>query len=324
MEAKRLNNIIYIRFIATNMVIAYHSLCLYTSRWNYTDSPPIALYEHLAEIFNRIDMPAFVFISGYLLSKQITNNKYSNCTDIFLYKIKRLFIPYIFWLVINLLLIPETLSFSDFFYGINHLWFLPMLLHLSIFSIISLPIWTKFSKRTSLICFASMLFIFFIAYYKGWNLPIAYIKTFLPVFYLGIITEKHHLLNINKRNLKYILFISIVIYVLVCLFLFTPNPSIRDLIIKLSAFSIIFSSMGILKSDKEISNRIILLVDKYSMGIYLIHHIIIQYLLSFNSIVQTLNIHHIMGPILIFAISLLTSIFLASQISKVPYLRYVI
>lgn len=70
MVLSRQNNITYIRFSATLMVVVYHSLCLYTNRWTYSDMPPIALYEHFAEILNRIDMPAFVFISGYLFSRQ--------------------------------------------------------------------------------------------------------------------------------------------------------------------------------------------------------------------------------------------------------------
>ncbi len=48
--------------IATLMVVAYHSLCLYTNKWNYMDAPHITIYEQIAEILNRIDMPAFVFI----------------------------------------------------------------------------------------------------------------------------------------------------------------------------------------------------------------------------------------------------------------------
>lgn len=324
MSSNRLINIIYIRFIATIMVVAYHSLCLYTSRWNYTDTPPVILYENLAEVFNKIDIPAFVFISGYLFSRQITKKKFNNFTEIILYKIKRLFFPYIFWLVINLLLVPEPLTISKFFYGFNHLWFLPMLLQLYFIAIITLPLWSRLSKRVNLLCLASMLFCFFIAYYKGWDLPVSHIKTFLPAFYLGIITEKYNLTNNKEKLLNYLLPIAISVYVFGCLFIFTSNPSIRDVILKVSALSVIFSSMSIFHSNKEISNWIIMLVDKYSMGIYLIHHIIIQYFFSYGFIVQTLRIHYIIGPILIFTSTLFCSIFISSFISKTPYLRHVI
>ena len=324
MALSRHNNIIYIRFSATLMVVAYHSLCLYTNRWTYSDMPPIAPYEPFAEILNRIDMPAFVFISGYLFSQQLTRKKFQSKIEMIVYKLKRLFIPYLFWMIINLLLVPESLTLTKFFNGFNHLWFLTMLLQMSIITIITLPLWTKFSKTTSLLCLSSMLLFFFAAYYKGWNLPLPFVKTFLPVFYFGIITERFQLLNFKKKYHLRMLPIAITIYVLACTFLYTANPSIKDFVIKLSAFSIIFLTMSVLQSQKDVSNRIVSTIDKYSMGIYLIHHILIQYALTSNMVLGFLEIHYMVGPVIIFTLSLSLSLLLTFYFTKVPYLRHIV
>lgn len=324
MALSRQNNITYIRFSATLMVVVYHSLCLYTNRWTYSDMPPIALYEHFAEILNRIDMPAFVFISGYLFSRQITRKKFQSMMEMIVYKLKRLLIPYIFWMIINLLLVPESLTLTKFFNGFNHLWFLAMLLQISIITIITLPLWTKFSKTTSLLCLFSMLLFFFAAYYKGWSLPLPFVKTFLPMFYFGIITERFQLLNFKKQYHLRMLPIAIISYVLTCIFLYTANPSIKDYAIKLSAFTIIFLTMSVLQSQKDVSNRIVSTIDKYSMGIYLIHHILIQYALTNNMVLEFLEVHYIVGPAIIFTLSLSISLILTFYFTKVPYLRHIV
>lgn len=320
----RLNNIIYIRVIATLMVVAYHSLCLYTTRWDYIDAPHIKVYEQIAEILNRIDMPAFVFISGYLFSRQISRRKFNSSTEIIWYKINRLLLPYLFWMVINLILVPEPLTFMKFINGFSHLWFLPMLFQLFLVSIVAIPLWTRLSQKASLLCFTSMLLLFFIVYYKRLNIPLGHIKTFLPIFYLGIITGKYDLLQTIQKWHKYILPISATIYTISCIFLFSNNPAVRDIIIKATAYIVILSSMGLLTKSKDITHLAINLTDKYSMGIYLIHHILIQYSLSFQSIFLFLASHYIIGPILIFTTSLICSISIASLLHRTPFLQKVI
>lgn len=322
MASVRFKNITYIRFAATLMVVAYHSLCLYTNRWNYSGMSPISLYEHLAEILNRIDMPAFVFISGYLFSSQLTRKKFQNIIDIIIYKFRRLFIPYIFWMIINLLLIPELFTFTKFLNGFNHLWFLSMLLQLFLITTFTLPLWTRLSIKKSLLCFAGIQLFIFVAFYKGWNLPLPYIKTFLPVFYLGIITERFQLLNFKKHYHQYILPFAIANYILVCVFFFTCNPSIRDIAVKISAYSVIFLFMGTLRFLKGNPNKDVMIIDKYSMGIYLIHHIIIQFALTYNGVVHFLENHYVTGPLLIFGLSFSVSLLLTSLITRIPYLRH--
>ena len=325
MVLSRLNNITYIRFAATLMVVVYHSLCLYTNRWAYPDTPSIALYEHLAEILNKIDMPAFVFISGYLFSRQITTRKkFQSRGEMIVYKLKRLLIPYLFWLVINLLLVPESLTLTKLLNGFNQLWFLPMLLQMFIIAIITLPVWIKFSKTISLLSLSSMLLFFFTAYYKGINLPFPFVKTFLPIFYFGIITERFQLLNFKKRFHPCMLPIAIAIYTLACIFLCTANPSIRDFVIKLSSYSVIFLTMSVLQTQKDVSNKFVSTIEKYSMGIYLIHHILIQYTLTNIIVLRFMGTHYIVGPIFIFTLSLSVSLLLTFMLSKVPHLQCIV
>lgn len=168
-----------------------------------------------------------------------------------------------------------------------------------------------------------MLLLFFLTYYTGLNIPLGHIKTYLPVFYLGIITEKYDLLHTIPKWHKYILPISATIYIISCIFIFSKNPAIRDIIIKATAYTVIISSMSLLET-KDISHRFITIIDKYSMGIYLIHHILIQYSLSFQSVFHFLVSHYIIGPILIFTASIICSISIASLLHRTPYLQKII
>ena len=142
--------------------------------------------------------------------------------------------------------------------------------------------------------------------------------------FVSIISEKCHLLNIKQHWHNYILPISCTIYAFSCIYLFTDNPAVRDIIIKITAYTIIFSSMSLLTTAKYITHPAITCIDKYSMGIYLIHHILIQYSLSLHPIFLFLATHYIIGPILIFTASTICSIYMASLLHKTPYLQKVI
>ena len=199
-----------------------------------------------------------------------------------------------------------------------------MLFQQFIVAIIILPLWKNHSKKANLLYFTSMLLFFFVAYYKGLNIPANYIKTFFPVFYLGMISEKFQLLHELRNWHKYILPITICCYILSCTFFFPSNPAVRDIIIKLTAYTIICSSMSMLASAKNITHPTITYIDKYSMGIYLIHHILIQYFLTFHPVFHFFKSHYIIGPILIFTTSIICSISIASILHKTPYLQKVI
>lgn len=61
----RLTYISYLRVMAMLMVVLYHCLCYY-GVWGYDDAVTVNAYSCLASFLNYIDMPLFVFISGYL------------------------------------------------------------------------------------------------------------------------------------------------------------------------------------------------------------------------------------------------------------------
>lgn len=319
----KFNNIVYVRTFATLMVVAYHSICMYTHRWDY-NVDFINTYEIIAEILNRIDMPAFVFISGFLFSDQISKNRFKSSFEIILHKSKRLLIPYFFWMGIVIIFLPEQLTYDKVINGFSHLWFLPMLFQLFLLAIITIPLWTSLSKKISIICLISMFLFVFLSYYKGWKIPFLYIKTFFPFFYLGIITNRHKLLNINiKRDIK-ILIVLCAIYLIICTYFHSNNPAIRDLVIKILSCSIIYYIMYYIKDVPSPTNRFITLINDNSMGIYLIHHIIIQSFLSWDIILMIFNNHHIIAPLFIFLFSLLSSILISSRLSKIPYLHNII
>ena len=148
------------------------------------------------------------------------------------------------------------------------------------------------------------------AFLSPWLLTGKTPPVFSFIWVLSFKAENNFQLLHELRNWhKYILPITICCYILSCTFFFPSNPAVRDIIIKLTAYTIICSSMSLLASAKNITHPTITYIDKYSMGIYLIHHILIQYFLTFHPVFHFFKSHYIIGPILIFTTSIIGQMF---------------
>ena len=117
-----------IRIYSMLYIVIYHCVCYY-GIWN--SLPNQKIYESIAfwRFVCDVALHFFVFISGFLYSyNYIRRGKYRNTISFLSKKVKRLFVPYLFWGIIAWICFQRESPFILIFCGIQHLWFLLMLL----------------------------------------------------------------------------------------------------------------------------------------------------------------------------------------------------
>ena len=117
------------RIGAMLLSVLYHSVCYY-GVWT-------GLFHHARQFesifywkqLSNLALTVFVFITGLLYAKlYFTKEKYSNRPKMLKDKALRLLVPYSLWAVVGLLLFPSGHILKEFYCGVQHLWFLLMLM----------------------------------------------------------------------------------------------------------------------------------------------------------------------------------------------------
>ena len=314
----------YFRVLSMLMVVFYHCLCCYGI---WPDSPiTVPFYVGLCKFMNSIDMPVFFMISAYLYSdKLFSTNSYNNSKLFIKKKVKRLLIPYLFWgIVINLLFI-HNYNFSSLLTGISHLWFLLTLMMIFLIMHLTRRSWINLSKRSFYIFFFLFLIISPFRVYIPINiLTIRQTLQYIPFFIVGIIlasnkSSLYSLFSLHKK--KHLT--SILVFSLICLFLlcfytsdFSYMNKLNYIIVPLLS-SIIISTFWVLATSLNFSeNSILKSLDKNSMGIYIIHHILIVAFVNNDSLSGYITSHYIVTPFVLFFIALSISWIMSSLIIK--------
>lgn len=188
--------IVYIRITAMMMVVFFHCVCFYTHQWSYGELF-VPEWQFTASFLNYIDMPVFVFISGYLYAyMKIEKEKYADNRLFLKEKAKRLILPYVVWTVINICLIPSTFDITRILQGYSHLWFLMMLMMVFIIVTVTQRIWTHFRLRHFIVSIGLLAVISVIPDILKMNMRWLCINLairYLPYFFLGIIMVRYNL-----------------------------------------------------------------------------------------------------------------------------------
>ena len=191
----------------------------------------------------------------------------------FLYrKIKRVLFPYVFWALFIILL--QGRSLMSFFQGVSHLWFLLFIFEAYV-SFRMLERW--FVENTYMWFVIGSVFTLLSASKLGGLVPyhilgIDKYLMYMPYYVMGAYTNRYLSQNNQlKHHATYILLMSgaffIISFSLNSRYVFIILPSLI-LSTSIMTFAI---SRNIEKVPEWISN-----LDKCSMGIYILHHIIIQ------------------------------------------------
>lgn len=313
------------------MVVFFHSLCFYTHNWSYNEIyAPV--WQFIGSMLNYIDMPAFVFISGYLYAYlKLERGKYSDNTVFLKGKAKRLMLPYCVWTAVNVALVPSTLGAEKILKGYSHLWFLMMLMMVFVIVTLTQRWWKRFSLRQFLFFIGTSIGIYYVLKLLHMDFRwfgVEQAAHFLPYFLLGMMIVKFRILerlrgisksckivyillaitalaiiswtDASQWTLKGLFYINTAcVYVAVSLLLITVFDGL--------SFTPPLQKSTDLQIHRSLLYKILISLDSCSMGIYIIHHIIIIYLLQYQWMRTLMVEYYIAMPILLFALLLATS-----------------
>ena len=202
MKTSLLPEVIIIRPILILSIVIGHSFAIYSGSWSipeYIDS--IDWYKYINPLFINFQLPAFVFISGYLYEAK----KYKVFEAGFvLKKFKRLMIPALIFSILYYFLfnfdkseISLVSSLIGILSGEGHLWFLPMLF----WCFVSIWVFRNFnlnSKISFVVLTALSILPFPIPFGIGSMLH------YIVYFYLGELVWKNKDAILGKMNYKWI------------------------------------------------------------------------------------------------------------------------
>lgn len=288
------------------MIVMLHSLNYYGG-WGFTECP-VLLYQKVSMILNDIALPVFFFVSGYLFYANLDKYKSMGGGNFLKKKAKRLIIPYLFWAAIQMIIMPERYYLSQILFGVSHLWFLLALFEIFCFSILLKDVWYKMSLLHGILLIVVFLLAFYPVSMVTRNfLRLTSVVGYMPFFICGIMVNKF---TIKISTSKVLLFTIMPLLGIVLSHLLVEN-SIKTLTAKVSALICVSFGCGSLLGLKLSLISIVKLLDRNSMGIYILHHIFIMYSLQFENVRIFLNEHIDLGPLLIFSLSFSISLLLS-------------
>lgn len=222
-------SISFIRVTAMLMIVLHHCMCYDAGLWEYGQD---TIYGTWGVAFvtglRYMALYAFMFISGFMYYHILsTTHKYDSMSPFFRRKALRLLVPYAFWAIVMGVILPES-SFGSWghklLYGYSHLWFLLMLFEVFVIVEIFRRPLQKIGMKCSVAIFV-VLFMMAMIVEKFDIIPHASnystllqcgtVISYLPVFYLGMMTEKFRMIERVKLPRPFM------ILMLVGLFLFT-------------------------------------------------------------------------------------------------------
>lgn len=222
-----------------------------------------------------------------------------------------------------LFLFSDFYSYGSLLYGVCHLWFLLMLFGLFLFAPI---IWfllesVKNDRVAMVIVVASFLF-----YPLVWNVNILQITKvfyFLPFFLLGYIIQRRGKKSLYKDGLFWTSLVSVIL-ILIAL---CPRSLFIDKVVKEFASFIVIIVVSLFPNI-TIPNKLKGVLKNFSdnsMGIYLIHHVIISYVVMLPSVKNVLDTNNCyLGAFVLFLSAFTSSWLLSILLNKYQITRFLI
>lgn len=320
-----LKEISWARIIATILIVGGHSFSFYTGGWAISSACPIPVYGWFSTFFTAIGLAVFTYISGYLYAwLYFYQGKYTDRRAFVAQKIRRILVPFFIWAVLQALLLPQYYPLSGIVDGAGHLWFLPMLFLVFIVADLLRPLWSKASIGGWLTIIASAVVLFMLTrYLRSLHifLPTSLKQLFyyLPTFLFGMMTAR------MGQHLDRYLPVAASIAGLVLSAAMTLTCVVFEIKIGLNmVFCMIFSMLlvGLFRQTNLTLNSAARSINKCSMGIYILHHILIWYFIRFDSVHELLDDLGYAGPMLIFVTVFSLSWLLTSLCFRLKIAKY--
>ncbi|MFW0738406.1 acyltransferase [Flavobacterium sp. T12S277] len=342
-ESKNLNWTNNLRVLATVSVIVVHVACdilyQYGTISNFTWWTG-NVYDGLV----RFCVPIFLMLTGALM----LNKKYE-LSDFLKRKFSRIILPFLFWSFFYILLTVRSeflvqsekavdifnRAFTLLIGGSSfHLWYIYMIIGIYLF----IPIISKWIQNATekeilyflgIWIFALMLNQPIFAAFRI-NVDLTYFTGFLGYLVLGYYLSVKSF-QYDARRLKQIsvllLFLGALITILGTYFLSTAEDCFNEYFYGYLTFNVMLVSIGlfIFFKNSKISNptlvRVIGFINKYSYGIYLVHILVLRFLVSSGIDYDFIN------PVLAIPITTLLCLLLSAVIiyavNKLPYGEYI-
>ena len=313
------------------MIVLHHCLCYNSGTWagySYVYSSP----DHVASaLLKNFGLAIFFFISGYLYMHIYGKGKYENAKGFILKKCQRLLSPYIFWRFIMIPIISYFYSFHvPVAYIRGHLWFLSSLfvIFLLFYCI------TKFLLKTSMLTDIVILLGLVINHYIFYNIhdlgAITTASKYSPYFFIGILTYKYNILC-KLRGYSHQIDWLIILPLLIVGFFGMDESKFYFLryfsILLLLCGSIILLFDVMSRRDLINHTRMNVMMknmDRNSMGVYIIHHILVWFLLDHDTFRSFMNNNLLLGPIALFFIVMTISFLIANFINRYSISKWII
>ena len=309
---------------AMTIIVVYHCLCYY-GLWKQFSPGHVTLpYNNLLYTLSRVALILFVLISGYLYGRSANRNATRRQT--LKSKVSRLLIPYCIWSVIAIVIFSEGNYLHDFLQGTQHLWFLLMLflifaicilfrlnraksIYLILISLVCVGISTTFSQADG----GSIL---------TWKSVIRY----LPAFLAGVIFAKNEVAQ-RMRDFSTVQFILVYAasFATVIVFNIFKDTAWGFMLLYISLIWWTFCNYIVvfrLVDNNKPAGRVLSAADRHSMGIYLLHHLLLWGLFIFvPEICIFLDNHVFIGSVALIVLILSVSWALSYMLQANRYTR---
>lgn len=322
-DSNHFNDISLLRVSAMLMVVFYHCLCPY-SIWDGSDyfiGFHVQTWDVVAGMLSQVHLPIFFLISGYLFAYKRNMGGYDDNIKFVKDKAARVLIPYC---VIGLsLCILQNRDVGQMLNGISHLWFLLAIfecyiLGKAIEGVLLIP-----ERKRQVLMVMLLLFLILVPYRipEVRFLCLSRIVTYFPYYLIGMLASKIDFGTLTKYKSK----VLGLILMLMLLFVFQQIYVKRGIVTATFGVYLVllsFTYVRLLNIPKLHSWMISL--DKCSMGIYIVHHILIQELITISVFRSLATEYCYIFPCVLFISVTIISWGIVWSAKKNKYSKYII
>ena len=277
----RFNDISILRVSAMLMVVFYHCLCPY-SIWDGTDfyiGFHVPIWDVVDGMLLQIHLPIFFLISGYLYGYKRNLGGYSDNVKFVKDKTQRVLVPYA---IVGLFLcLLQDRDISQMLNGISHLWFLMTIFECYVLGKLVDTVLKMQERKVQIVMVGLALFIILIPY----RIPVikflclSNIVKYFPFYMLGMLASKMNFGMYTKYKAKTLVLIIILLLSFALQQVYIKKTPITMLLgVSIVSFIFIYARcLNIPKLPSWVKS-----LDKCSMGIYIVYHILIQELITIS------------------------------------------
>ena len=320
----RLNDISILRVMAMLLVVFYHCLCPY-SIWDggqFFIGFHVPLWDVIAGMLVQIHLPLFFVISGFLFGVKKNGGGYSDIKRFIIDKTQRVMIPYI---VVGIFLcLLQRRHFMQMFTGVSHLWFLLTIFECYMAGQFCDKVLSADKKVLRYLLLSSIFIILLMPqhYISIRFLGIDRFVQYFPYYFIGMLFCRIDYSLFKKYITLGLFVLSLVIILFVFQQYFIPQKGHLSVLFGLMVTVLVFLTFR----SFTISGlpRSVVSLDKCSMGIYILHHIVIQEMGQFPLFHRLGVDDFYLYPILQFLVVTFMCWSLVAVCKKNRYLQYIL